>query len=80
MREFKYQLINDPRLFEVSRDINGDDELYSIFDVRLNDSHYEYLYRNNANGEYSTTPKSLFSSLEIDQFKAAIEKELNTEA
>lgn len=79
MREFNYQLINDPRLFEVCRDINGDDEFYSVFDVRLIDTHYEYLYRNNATGEYTSTPKSLFNVDEIVQFKEAIERELRKE-
>jgi hypothetical protein len=65
MKPFKYQFINAPRLFEICQDIKGKDELYSIFEVHLSGSHYEYLYKNNATGEYTSTPESRLNQKEI---------------
>ncbi|MEJ6979952.1 hypothetical protein WG906_05790 [Pedobacter sp. P351] len=79
MKTFKYQLVNDPRLFEVCQDIEGKNELYSIFEVHLSGSHYEYLYRNNSSGEYTSTPASRLSSKEIAQLGERVEIELHKE-
>ncbi|MFD2163310.1 hypothetical protein ACFSJU_12965 [Paradesertivirga mongoliensis] len=76
MKPFKHQFINDTRLFEVCRDIKGKDELYSVFEVHLNGSHFEYLYKNNATGEYSSTPESLLTAEEIIGLGEVIDEKL----
>lgn len=80
MKTFKYQLIQDPRLFEICRDIAGDDDLYSVFEVHLNESHYEYLYKNNSTGEFTSTPNSLLTTDEIAKLGERIDVELGHES
>ena len=76
MKPFKYQFINDTRLFEICLDIKGKDEMYSVFEVHLNGSHFDYLYKNNATGEYSSTPESLLTAEEITGLGKVIDKKL----
>ncbi len=80
MKSFKYQLINDPRLFEICRDIQGNGERYSVYEVHLGGSHYEYLYNDNSIGEYTSTPESRLNPQEIRELGQAIEQELKRQS
>lgn len=79
MKKFKYQFINDARLFEICQDINGKDQLYSVFEIHLNGGHFEYLYKNNATGEYTSAPESQLNQKEIFSLGEIIDKELTKE-
>jgi hypothetical protein len=61
MKTFQFQF-DDKQVNEVCQDINGNDDLISVFEVHLDGSHYEYLYKDNATGNYTSTPKSLLNA------------------
>lgn len=77
MKKFRIQLSSDSREFEVCQDINGNDDLVSIFELHLNGRHYEYLYKNKASGIYTSTPKSLLSHNDVAELGQRVEEELN---
>lgn len=76
MTTFEFRFDDDNQVYEVCQDINGNDDLISVFEVHLNGIHYEYLYKDNATGVYSSTPKSLFNPEKIRQLGEYTERAL----
>lgn len=77
MKAFKFRFSKHSREFEICQDINGNDDLVSIFEIHLNGSHFEYLYKDNATGIYTSTPGSLLTPDEIMEMGKRVEEELN---
>jgi len=76
MKELKLKVSVGNKQFEICRDIKGDKDLYSVFEVHYQGDHYEYLYRDNSSGAFSTPPKSRLTEEEVQFIGNYLEREL----